>query len=163
MGTVSGADLRTAFDASRAGLQTSFAAGDSENGLSFQVLALTSALAEASRSLEFTAPDDCELLALGLSAAHLAISPTVTCTLTQADTGEDSAPTVYILDASWAVSLTLSGVTAEEFARQEFTTTTNARLMLKRGVTYKLTLSTTSGTISRATGVIYWRVKRRTS
>lgn len=163
MGTTNAANIRAQFDASRAGLQTAFSAGDSDNGLTFDVSSLTTATAEALRSLEFVAPDDLELRVLGLSADHGAITNVVTCTLTQQDVGTVTTPTVYILDEDWVVSLTCSGSAEEEFARQAYMTTSGSRLMLKRGVAYKLTLATDGGTITRATGTIYWRVKRRTS
>lgn len=157
-GTISAADLNTNFDDKVANL-TAQAASDSKfHEIENEVLDLTSGPVAGSNIYDFTCPDDMELWVVGLSVWNPdATSRTITMTLTQVD-----GVTKYLLDQTVSVSVTATSATEFNATRGDYRTNSGTKIWLVKGITYRLTFTSSSGSaVDRAYGFVLARPRRR--
>jgi|SRR5687768_6262856 len=158
-GVISAGNLNTNFASASASVLTNYGV-KKYHQWDADVVDLTTALAEGLRVTDFTAPDDLQLVTMGMSmwnpdATSRSASMTLTCI------GEDeSALTKYIPNGSLSVSVT--GAAAAEFNATR-TVQTNAVFLIK-GLTYRLEFLRTdanAGVIDRAYGFLSFSHQRR--
>jgi hypothetical protein len=107
------------------------------------------------RSVAWTAADDSEVRVLRVLATHTTTGIDVTATLEQAD-----GDTAFMMDAAVTVSVACINGTAQ--ASLDLRTTTGRRIMLLRGVRYRLTVSAAGGTVNVGQATVLLRTRRRT-
>lgn len=107
------------------------------------------------RSVYWTAPDDMEVRALRVLATHSAGGLTVTATLSEAN---------GLVDLMMGVDPTVSvaSINGTAQASLDLRTTTGRRIMLLRGVRYRLSVSVVGGTVDVGQATVLLRTKRRT-
>lgn len=136
-GTISASDLNTNFSDKTDTLLANMKLGADNHQFDLIAIDLTSSTVASLRTLYFTAPDDMKLMALRLSTksaiGSLAITGTLTC----------PASSAYLLDQTVSAAATTSAGT-KTVANSDFQ---NSYVMLKKGVTYLLTLSSASASI----------------
>lgn len=156
--TIAAADLQTNFDDARAQMAANAKAGSKDWQVDIERLALANADDISLRTVEFTPQDDAELRVLGVQA-FAGIVRTITLTLT-AITAAGVAIPRFLVDQSVVVTLTTTAG-AEDYARVDYRTTTNARIFLLAGVLYRLTLANSGTAVTRAYGFALLRSRRR--
>ena len=109
---------------------------------------------ESTRSVYFSAPDDMEVRVLRVLATHTAGGITVTASIAQADDLLD-----YTMGAVCEQSVTSINGTAQ--ATLDLRTTTGRRIMLLRGVRYRVTVAAAGGTLDVGQATVLLRTRRR--
>jgi hypothetical protein len=110
-----------------------------------EVFDLSSASGPANTTLDFTPPDDVEVLDLCLYVNSATASITLTAELTAIDFNEVSVPQ-YLNDQS--VTVTVASIVGETNAtRFNRKPTTSNKIFLKKGLTYRLRVTSSSASI----------------
>lgn len=109
---------------------------------------------ESLRSVYFSAPDDMEVRVLRVLATHTAGGITVTASIAQADDLLD-----YTMGAICEQSVTSINGTTQ--ATLDLRTTTGRRIMLLRGVRYRVTIAAAGGTLDVGQATVLLRTRRR--
>lgn len=164
-GVISKAELDTEFAANTAALTANALAGAKDWQVDIDVTGLAQGTAAAARQVDWTAPDDCELRVLGVSSfGNGAAGSTVTLALTCIDVLEQ-AVTDALLGKTVATSHTSAvSATTETTSRQDYSSVSGERHFLLKGLTYRLTLTSTHATaLARAFGSMLLRGRRRAS
>jgi hypothetical protein len=145
-GTITAANLRAEFDASRAGFDALFALSAGVTQHSF--------VSTGDGSYEFTPAGDCELIGLGLDTTHTSSLVTLTLTVEAAD-----GNVLLRQNRVWSLAQTLSGGSGTERARAEFPSTD--RLTLRGGVTYRMTLTNSGAAVTTVVAFAEFGIERR--
>lgn len=156
-GTVSAADLNTNFQDKVANLVAQAADDSKFHQVNIETLDLTSATTNGLNVQDFTCTDDWELWVVGLSVWNPdATSRTITMTLTQVD-----GVTKYLLDQTVSVSIAATSATEFNATRGDYRTS-SPKIFLVKGITYRLTLTSSSASaVDRAYGFLCLRPRRR--
>ena len=157
-GTITAADLVQGFDDKTTTLTTQATDGEKDFPIYIRRVTLAAADDESLRVYDFTPASDYELRVM-IVGAETTGSGVVTLALTQADGG-----TEYLLDKTWSESVTISGGGIDWSRTDYYTDVSGDRLVLKKGVTYRLTLSLSTGTLGAnevAHGILWVRGRRR--
>ena len=158
-GAISAADLNTNFADKQSTINTNAQSHAKDIAYRLQVLALSSATSVGARTLDITVADDCELRTLALWVASPdATSRTATATLTAIDATEADISDVYLLGQTVSVSKAMSSGTTGNATRTDYTPTTSTKVVLIKGITYRLQLS---GTASAFTACVATLVVRQ--
>lgn len=107
------------------------------------------------RSVTFTAPDDMELRVLRVLCTHTTTGITLTAAIEQAD-----GDTAFMMDQTISVDVASINGTAQ--ASLDLRTTTGRRIMLLRGVRYRLKITAAGGTADVGQATALLRTRRRT-
>lgn len=153
-GTITAAALKANFDAATATITSQMQLGQVDHAVVYRKGVLAAADAVQLRSVDFTAGDDYEARALRVLCTHTAAGRTVTATLTQTD-----GDTSVLMDTDITVSVASINGTAQ--ASLDLRTTTGTRIMLFRGVRYRLTLSVDAATVDVGQVSLLLRTRRR--
>lgn len=125
-----------------------------------EILDLTNVLGVGLRTYDFTPPDDLEVRVMGVTAVSASANPVVTVTLTAIDSQEATA-SVYTLDTTPTVTVTAVVGTAHA-TRYDRQASSTAKLFLKKGVTYRMQVSSNSATVvDHVHAYLYCRTRRR--
>ncbi len=153
-GLVTQAQLRSNFDDATAALIAQALLGKTSVSIAHLVTALATGVGVAN-FLDFTAPDDMEVIALRVKAVDGTAGRTVTGFLEQTD-----GDTSFLLDQvfSKAVTTVVGTVQATELYS---TTTLTRRVNLLRGTRYRLRLSTSVGPVTSAQATLVCGLRRR--
>jgi len=154
-GTVSASVLRANFDDKTTRIDATAVAGQVDYPVHVRKGTLAVADDVSVRSVSFTAPDDMELRVLRVLCTHTTTGVTVTASIEQAD-----GDTQLMMDATVSVSVASINGTAQ--ASLDLRTTTGRRIMLLRGVRYRLTVTATGGTATVGQATALLRTRRRT-
>lgn len=158
--TITASDLNTRQGANRAGLTAAAANRKRTLVVNKHVESMTSAAAKAlEATVTFTPDDDYELRALGIVARKVNAGGGITLTLalTAADGDDD-----YVLEHTLTLTASVSGSGAEDVARTAYDDTAGTRVMLHKGVRYKLALTSDSATsVDQAAFCLVARLWRR--
>lgn len=154
-GTVDRTVLRDNFDDATAALTAAALLGKTSVDVTHRVDALAVGSGVAN-FLDFTAPDDMEVVALRVKAVDAAAGRTVTAFLEQTD-----GDTSFLLDVVFSTPVTTVIGTASATTLYS-TTTIQRRVKLLRGVRYRLRLSTTAGPVTSAQVTLVCGLRRRT-
>lgn len=149
-GTVTQANLRTDFDANTANLTSDAVVSSGDYPIS-----LRKASATGDTVYDFTAPDDLEVRALRVTAIHTTTGLTVTATLQETNGDVDYT-------AGAVLSASVGSVNGTAQATTDYRTTTGTRVMLLRGVRYRLTLTVSGGTLTQGQATVILGTRRRT-
>lgn len=154
-GTVSASTLRANFDDATTTLAGAFTAGVKDHVVSHIALAFSGTGTAVADFLDFRPPDDMEVRVLRIVATDGTAGRTVTATLTQTD-----GDTSYLLDQTFSVSATtvIGTVNANLDCR---TVTQSRRVVLARGVRFRLTLATSAGPVTSLQAALVLRTVRR--
>jgi hypothetical protein len=157
-GTVTATNLRTDFDANTAQLLTNSTTGRKDWTIFHRMETLATGDALSIRTRAFTLFDDAEVRDIFVRVTDTAAAATVTGTLTQ-----DEGDTEFLLDVTVSIDVvaingTIDSRTAGE---DDYRTTTGSRFTLKRGVRYRLTLSTAAADVGVTMIVLQLRSRRR--
>lgn len=157
-GTIAASTLNNNFlDKSSAIVQANATA--KSHVLQHRVPGLDSASTELERTWEFTPDDDYELRLLALYKEQAAATVGVTLTLELESVGANGS--WYLLDKTWSISMTTTATTTQHF-RQAYTSASGQRLFLKKGVPYRLKLTSSSATaMDVVDGIMVLRGRRR--
>jgi len=109
----------------------------------------------AVRSVMWTAPDDAEVRVLRVLCTHSTTGLTVTATLDEANGLTD-----FMMGENPTVSVASINGTAQ--ASLDLRTTTGKRIMLLRGVRYRLSVAVVGGTADVGQATVVVRTRRRT-
>jgi hypothetical protein len=163
-GTISEADLQNNFEDKLDELLAVEQLAKDDWQVDIRALDLTTVLAVGLRTIDFTAPDDCQLVTLGLSIFNPdATSRTAQLTLTAIDSAETEV-SKYLLDQSISVSVTGDTAAEHNATRTDLTLTSGELINLVKGITYRLQLTRTDangGVIDSAYGFVLLRSSRR--
>lgn len=159
-GTVSIATLRANFDDATAQITTNAAAGEKDFEVFAHVPSLTaSSNAPRDTSIAFTPRDDALVTAIMVSGTS---SGTLLCTGTLT-VDDDDAYHTFLAGQTISVSATPSGAVAFT-SRQGFYTASgvgNTVVRALAGVRYRITISTSTGTVTNACCTVQMRSRRR--
>lgn len=153
-GTVAASRLRENFDDKTTRIDAVAAVGQVDTPAFVRKASLAAADDESLRSVYFTAPDDMEVRVLRVLAAHTAGGITVTASITEANDLLD-----YTMGAVCEQSVTSINGTAQ--ATLDLRTTTGRRIMLLRGVRYRVTIAAAGGTLDVGQATVLLRTRRR--
>lgn len=159
-GTISASSLNSHFSGKFTDLNASPTNKDFQYDI--EVFDLASSLGVGLRTLDFTVPDDLELRVVGMTLYSASAVPTATLTLTAIDIDQNSA-SAYLLDQTISISkqAVVGSTSATRDDRQASTTT---KIFLKKGITYRIQLSSNSATvIDRVHAFVYARARKRRS
>jgi hypothetical protein len=106
------------------------------------------------RSVYFTAPDDAEVRVLRVLATHSTTGITVTASIAEASGLVD-----YTMGAVCEQAVASINGTAQ--ATLDLRTTTGRRIMLLRGVRYRVTVAAAGGTLDVGQATVLLRTRRR--
>lgn len=154
-GTITSAALRDNFDDKTTRIDAIAAVGQVDTPIFVRKAALAAADDESLRSVWFTAPDDMEVRVLRVLATHTAGGITVTASIAQADDLLD-----YTMGA--VVEQTVASINGTAQATLDLRTTTGRRIMLLRGIRYRVTIAATGGTLDVGQATVLLRSRRRT-
>ncbi len=158
--TVTAATLRANFDDATTQLTTNSIAGRKDQTRYLWVSGLAVATALNARTYAWTQTDDAEVRVFFVRVTDGAIAATVTGTLTQ-----DEGATEFLLDNTISIDVVAANgiVDSRSSSEDDFRTTTGPRFRLKKGVRYRLTLSTVAATVDLAIAGLQLRSLRRAS
>jgi hypothetical protein len=154
-GATSAATLNANFDDATTRIDATMIAGRVDYPVHVRKATLAVADDVSVRSVMFTAPDDAEVRVLRVLSKHTTTGRTVTATLEQAD-GDTS------LMLGQTISVSVASINGTAQASLDLRTTTGTRIMLLRGVRYRLTLSTVGGSVDVGQATVLLRTRRRT-
>jgi hypothetical protein len=154
-GTTDADVLTQNFNDARTRVEATMIAGRVDYPIHVRKASLAAADDVSLRSVAWTSADDAEVRVLRVLATHTAGGITVTATLEQFD-----GDTAFMMDA--AVTVSVASVNGTAQASLDLRTTTGRRIMLLRGVRYRLTLSATGGTLDVGQATVLLRTRRRT-
>ena len=146
--------LRDNFDDKTTRIDAVAAVGQVDYPVFVRKASLAAADDESLRSVYFSAPDDMEVRVLRVLATHTAGGITVTASIAQADDLLD-----YTMGAVCEQSVTSINGTAQ--ATLDLRTTTGRRIMLLRGVRYRVTIAAAGGTLDVGQATVLLRTRRR--
>jgi len=107
------------------------------------------------RSVYFTAPDDAEVRVLRVLATHTTTGITVTASIAEENDALD-----YTMGA--VVTQAVASINGTAQATLDLRTTTGRRIMLLRGVRYRLSIVAAGGTLDVGQATVLLRTRRRT-
>ena len=154
-GTTSATVLNNNFNDANSRINATSIAGRKDTPLFVRKGTLAVADDVSTRSVLWTAPDDLELRVLRVLCTHTTTGVDVTATIEQAD-----GDTSFMMDAAVTVSVASINGTAQ--TTLDLRTTTGRRIMLMRGVRYRLTVSAAGGTATVGQATALLRSRRRT-
>jgi len=154
-GTTSASVLNANFDDATTRIDATMVAGRVDYPVHVRKATLAVADDVSVRSVAFTATDDMELRVLRVLCTHTAGGITLTATIEQAD--GDAA---FMMDQTISVSVASINGTAQ--ASLDLRTTTGRRIMLLRGVRYRLRVAAVGGTADVGQATALLRTRRRT-
>ena len=154
-GTTSAPTLNANFDDATARIDATMVAGRVDYPVTVRKGTLAVADDVSVRSVTFTAPDDMELRVLRVLCTHTTTGVTVTAALEQAD--GDAA---FMMDQTISVDVASINGTAQ--ASLDLRTTTGTRIMLLRGIRYRLKVTASGGTATVGQAAALLRTRRRT-
>jgi hypothetical protein len=153
-GTISATTLKANFDDATARIDATSVAGRVDHPLTIRKASLAVADDVSVRSIVWTAADDAELRVLRVLADHSTTGVTITAALEEANGDTD-------LTMGQAVNVSVASINGVAQASLDLRTTTGRRIMLFRGVRYRLVLSAVGGTIDVAQATAVLRTRRR--
>lgn len=158
--TVTVTALRANFDDKVSTLAANAILGAKDQTIELRIASLATATALSARTIAWTQFDDAEVRVFFVRVTDGAVAATVTGTLTQ-DTGE----TEFLIDNTVSIDVVAINGTVDSRSSSEddFRTTTGARIRLKKGVRYRITLVTAAATVDLAIAGLQLRSVRRTA
>lgn len=151
-GTILSTELNTEFDAQRTAMNANAAAAAKPFQYELEVKGLTNTTNQGLRTLDFTAPDDLEVMLFALTSYSASNVPNTTATLTGiALDAEGQVVTTLTYMSDLTVSLTIDQNAAENNTRTGFTTVSSTRFWLVKGATYRIQISSDSATATTRT------------
>lgn len=156
-GTVTAATLNGNFDDKTSTITSQAVLGQVDYDIYHRALAFSGTGTAVADFLDFTLDDDCELRCIRVTVEDGTAARTVSATLTQTE-----GDTSFLVDHTISVSATtIIGTTN---ATTDYRTVTQAiRVRLLKGVSYRLTLATSAGPVTRLQGTIVLRTLRRSA
>lgn len=156
-GTVTAATLNANFDDATTAISSQATDGQVDFDVYHRALAFSGTGTAVADFLDFTLDDDCELRCLRITVQDGTAGRTVSVTLTQTE-----GDTAFLIDNTISASTTTIVGTTD--STEDYRTTTGAiRVRLLRGVSYRLTLATSAGAVTRLQGTAMLRTIRRSS
>lgn len=156
-GTVSASVFNANFSDANAAITSQAILGQIDSNVHHKVINLVSAGSPAVTDyVDFTPNDDLELRVLRVSGTDAAGGMTVTATITVAN-----GDTTFLVDRTITATTAALGVGTQTQATTDYRTVTGTRVRLLKGVTYRLTLSASAGTVDDARAMVLLRTIRR--
>lgn len=143
-GVINPNDLNNNFSDRLVQMETALKADKKTFEYELEVFDISTASTVATTILDFTPPDDVELLCLALFANSATASITLTGSL-KAMSGEEEVPQ-YLNDQPVTVTVT-SAVGQADATRYDLTDATSKKIFLKKGITYRLQVISSSASI----------------
>lgn len=163
-GTILKSELDTEFAANTSALTTNAKAGAKDWQVDLDLRTLLDTTNVGKRTVDFTAPDDCELRVMGFSAfGDGSGSASTTLTLSCVDSS-GAALTDPLLGKTIDITASVaSGATTETNAtRDDYQASTGDKHFLRKGNTYRLQVATASTVgLARFHGYVLLRSRRR--
>jgi hypothetical protein len=153
-GTITASALNANYDDKTTRIDAAAILGRVDFPISVRRASLAVANDVSVRSVMWTAPDDAEVRVLRVLCTHSTTGLTVTATLSQAD-----GDTAFMMGTDPSVSIASINGTAQ--ATLDMRTTTGRRIMLLRGVRYRLAIAVVGGTANVGQGTVVLRTRRR--
>lgn len=153
-GVIAAADLRDNFDDKTTRIDAVAAVGQVDWPVFVRKGTLAVADDESTRSVYFSAPDDMEVRVLRVLCTHTTTGVTVTASIAEANDALD-----YTMGAVCEQAVASINGTAQ--ATLDLRTTTGRRIMLLRGVRYRVTVTASGGTADVGQATVLLRTRRR--
>lgn len=156
-GLVTAATLNANFDDASSTITSQALDGQVDYDIYHRALAFSGTGTAVADFLDFTLDDDCELRVFRITVEDGAAGRTVTATLTQTE-----GDTSFLVDQTISVSTTT--IVGTTNATEDYRTVTQPiRVRLLKGVSYRITLATSAGPVTRLQGTIVLRTLRRSA
>lgn len=156
-GTVTAATLNANFDDKTSTITSQAILGQVDYDIYHRALAFSGTGTAVADFCDFVLDDDCELRCIRITVEDGTASRTVTATLTQSE-----GDTSFLVDNTISVSATT--IVGTTNATTDYrTTTVPQRVRLLKGVSYRITLATSAGPVTRLQGTIVVRTIRRST